>query len=128
MCRREMEKQESELSKKDSIIQDYKTITTRLSLRLEQMQDSSRVQLGDFEVMQRRVRSPTLIRLCLLYQDGVGQNCGAAAKSPGRESYVRQIQELELELARTKLSKVESECKVQVGTQFTIMGVPKESV
>lgn len=89
LCRKEMEKQELEIEKKNSIIQEYKGITSRLSQKLEHLQ-----MANDGTTVSSKIDTTN-------------------SKLSDADSRVRQIQELELELARTKLSKVESECKVQ---------------
>lgn len=98
LCRKEMEKQDSEISKKTAIIQDYKAITSQLSLRLEHVQNLLKARSENSEDAQEEIINKPITK---------------KSESHTIEKYVQQIRDLELELARTKLSKVESECKVQ---------------
>lgn len=118
MCRKELEKQELEIEKKNSVIQQYKGITSRLSQKLEQLQtvnDNTTVCI-DRWCPDRISLSSTSFQV----SSNVDSTDSKPSEADGR---VRQIQELELELARTKLSKVESECKVQVCELGTVRSI-----
>ncbi|XP_039253519.2 rab GTPase-activating protein 1-like [Styela clava] len=103
LCRREMERQETEISKKSTIINDYKTITSQLSIRIEQMQNQHKRELDKAKSM--RIENAT-------NPEPLENDILQAAENE-KEAFKQQIRNLELELAQTKLSKVESECKVQ---------------
>jgi len=95
VCKREVacvDRLEAELRVKENIIVDYKQITTQLSAKLERKESSSN-------------------------QEAVESGEGGASIT---EKAMSRVQELELELAQTKLALVETECKNQdLAHQFT---------
>jgi len=114
VCRRELDRSESESARNQTITADYKQICSQLSERLEKQQAGHKDELN---------RIKTQIQNC--------EVCGKLFTSDGQLSSVpshsttsdslnpelldkeRIIRELELELAQTKLALVESECKNQ---------------
>lgn len=50
MCRRELDKAESEIKKNSSIIGDYKQICSQLSERLEKQQTANKVEIEKIRV------------------------------------------------------------------------------
>jgi len=113
MYRKELEKSEQENVRSTAIIADYKQICSQLSERLEKQQTASKEEL---------LKIRTQVHGCdkcsqLIDTDGKIK-CPAVPTTEGDlnpllEARDRQIRELELELAQTKLALVESECKTQ---------------
>lgn len=115
MCRRELDKAESEIKKNSSIIGDYKQICSQLSERLEKQQTANKVEIEkirqkvddcdrcrDFFNKEGRVKGTTSVK-------GVSDEDTDEEK----ETLKNQLREMELELAQTKLQLVEAECKIQ---------------
>uniref|UniRef100_A0A3Q3AE36 Rab GTPase-activating protein 1 n=1 Tax=Kryptolebias marmoratus TaxID=37003 RepID=A0A3Q3AE36_KRYMA len=116
MCRRELDKSESEIKKNGSIIGEYKQICSQLSERLEKQQTANR---GELEKIRSKVES---CEKCssLFNKEGRVRAAGSAAPAGGpeetdeeKEALKNQLREMELELAQTKLQLVEAECKIQ---------------
>ncbi|XP_078263593.1 rab GTPase-activating protein 1-like isoform X4 [Rhinoraja longicauda] len=113
--RRELEKAESEVKKTSAIISEYKQICSQLSTRLEKQQAASKEEL---ELVKGKVL--TCERCCELFRkDGElqvpkpGQACALQHVDEEKELLTRQLREMELELAQTKLQLVEAKCKIQ---------------
>lgn len=115
MCRRELQRAESENLKNETIISQYKQICKQLNCRLEKEQLTSKQIL---ELIKTRTES---CEYCSKYMDTLVPNI-ANSKShleslqntqTDANEAESQARELELELARTKLALVESECKNQ---------------
>ncbi|ESO96116.1 hypothetical protein LOTGIDRAFT_116192 [Lottia gigantea] len=113
MCRRELDRAESESSRNTLIIADYKQICSQLSERLEKQQTASKEEL---------LRIRNVVKDCndcskLFDKDGnvklPDPVINPADQNPIIIDLKRQVRELELELAQTKLALVESECKTQ---------------
>lgn len=115
MCRRELDKAESEIKKNSSIIGDYKQICSQLSERLEKQQTANKVEIEkirqkvddcdrcrDFFNKEGRVKGTSSVK-------GVSDEDTDEEK----ETLKNQLREMELELAQTKLQLVEAECKIQ---------------
>uniref|UniRef100_H2YCK6 Rab-GAP TBC domain-containing protein n=1 Tax=Ciona savignyi TaxID=51511 RepID=H2YCK6_CIOSA len=113
MCRKEMDRQAQEINAKSKIVADYKTICSQLSLRLENMQVLHKEQLD----------AAMLVGCVLLLWENINKDNAPSTNMSelDREerhqvekgSLEKQIRDLELQLAQTKLKLVESECKVQ---------------
>ncbi|XP_049594949.1 rab GTPase-activating protein 1 isoform X2 [Syngnathus scovelli] len=116
MCRRELNKSESEIKKKVSIIAEYKQICSQLSERLEKEQASNRSELEKIRAIvegcdkcsslfnkEGRVRPPAK----------APPPDGGDETDEEKEDLKKQLREMELELAQTKLQLVEAECKIQ---------------
>uniref|UniRef100_A0A4W3GUR0 Rab GTPase-activating protein 1-like protein n=1 Tax=Callorhinchus milii TaxID=7868 RepID=A0A4W3GUR0_CALMI len=98
--RRELEKAESDIKKTSAIISEYKQICSQLSSRLEKQQAASKEELELLKVCVRLCSGPA----------GAGtERCVDEEK----ELLQKQLRELELELAQTKLQLVEAKCKIQ---------------
>uniref|UniRef100_A0A6Q2ZD86 Rab GTPase-activating protein 1 n=1 Tax=Esox lucius TaxID=8010 RepID=A0A6Q2ZD86_ESOLU len=95
MCRRELDKSESEIKKNGSIIGEYKQICSQLSERLEKQQTSNK---GELEKIRVRHGIPSH---------------DPTETDEEKEALKYQLREMELELAQTKLQLVEAECKIQ---------------
>ncbi|XP_014346117.1 rab GTPase-activating protein 1 isoform X1 [Latimeria chalumnae] len=115
MCRRELDKAESEIKKNSSIIGDYKQICSQLSERLEKQQTSNK---GELEKIRQKVEGCDRCRE-LFSKEGTLKIITSAKEDSNqdtdeeKESLKNQLREMELELAQTKLQLVEAECKIQ---------------
>ncbi|XP_062268303.1 rab GTPase-activating protein 1 isoform X2 [Platichthys flesus] len=116
MCRRELDKSESEIKKNGSIIGEYKQICSQLSERLEKQQTSTR---GELEKIRSKVEG---CEKCSSLFNKEGRVRAPVSTAPGggseetdeeKEGLKNQLREMELELAQTKLQLVEAECKIQ---------------
>lgn len=115
MCRRELDKAESEIKKNSSIIGDYKQICSQLSERLEKQQTANKVEI---EKIRQKVDD---CDRCRDFFSKEGRVKGASSvkglsdedTDEEKETLKNQLRELELELAQTKLQLVEAECKIQ---------------
>uniref|UniRef100_A0A8C6UCM2 Rab GTPase-activating protein 1 n=1 Tax=Neogobius melanostomus TaxID=47308 RepID=A0A8C6UCM2_9GOBI len=116
MCRRELDKSESEIKKNGSIIGEYKQICSQLSERLEKQQTATR---GELEKIRSKVEG---CEKCssLFNKEGrvratvnVAPTEGSEESDEEKEALKNQLREMELELAQTKLQLVEAECKIQ---------------
>ncbi|XP_038651105.1 rab GTPase-activating protein 1-like isoform X1 [Scyliorhinus canicula] len=113
--RRELEKAEYEVKKTSAIISEYKQICSQLSTRLEKQQAASKEEL---EIVKSKVMSCD--RCCELFRkDGEfqlpeqGQDLSDQDVDEEKELLKKQLREMELELAQTKLQLVEAKCKIQ---------------
>lgn len=115
MCRRELDKAESEIKKNSSIIGDYKQICSQLSERLEKQQTANRVEI---EKIRQKVDDCERCRE-FFSQEGHVKGVSSAKEildentDEEKETLKNQLREMELELAQTKLQLVEAECKIQ---------------
>ncbi|XP_036185631.1 rab GTPase-activating protein 1 isoform X4 [Myotis myotis] len=115
MCRRELDKAESEIKKNSSIIGDYKQICSQLSERLEKQQTANKVEI---EKIRQKVDDCERCRE-LFNKEGRIKGISAAKEAldedtdEEKETLKNQLREMELELAQTKLQLVEAECKIQ---------------
>uniref|UniRef100_A0A8D3C217 Rab GTPase-activating protein 1 n=1 Tax=Scophthalmus maximus TaxID=52904 RepID=A0A8D3C217_SCOMX len=116
MCRRELDKSESEIKKNGSIIGEYKQICSQLSERLEKQQTATR---GELEKIRSKVEG---CEKCSSLFNKEGRVRAAVSTAPAgsaeetdeeKEGLKNQLREMELELAQTKLQLVEAECKIQ---------------
>ncbi|XP_043106242.1 rab GTPase-activating protein 1 isoform X4 [Puntigrus tetrazona] len=115
MCRRELDKSESEIKKNGSIIGEYKQICSQLSERLEKQQTANR---GELEKIRMKVEG---CEKCSILFSKEGRLKVLSAPKEGseedtdeeKEALKNQLREMELELAQTKLQLVEAECKIQ---------------
>ncbi|XP_055010002.1 rab GTPase-activating protein 1 isoform X1 [Boleophthalmus pectinirostris] len=116
MCRRELDKSESEIKKNGSIIGEYKQICSQLSERLEKQQTATR---GELEKIRSKVEDCE--RCSSLFNKEGRVRAAVNSAPPGgseetdeeKEVLKNQLREMELELAQTKLQLVEAECKIQ---------------
>ncbi|XP_037654236.1 rab GTPase-activating protein 1 isoform X1 [Choloepus didactylus] len=115
MCRRELDKAESEIKKNSSIIGDYKQICSQLSERLERQQTANKVEI---EKIRQKVDD---CERCREFFNKEGRVKGISSTKEvldedtdeEKELLKNQLREMELELAQTKLQLVEAECKIQ---------------
>uniref|UniRef100_UPI00398F0821 rab GTPase-activating protein 1-like isoform X7 n=1 Tax=Pristiophorus japonicus TaxID=55135 RepID=UPI00398F0821 len=113
--RRELEKAESEVRKTSAIISEYKQICSQLSTRLEKQQAASKEEL---EMVKGKLLSCE--HCCQLFRkDGElqppdpGTDHTHRDRDEEKELLKKQLREMELELAQTKLQLVEAKCKIQ---------------
>ncbi|XP_032107499.1 rab GTPase-activating protein 1 isoform X1 [Sapajus apella] len=115
MCRRELDKAESEIKKNSSIIGDYKQICSQLSERLEKQQTANKIEI---EKIRQKVDD---CERCREFFNKEGRVKGISSTKEvldedtdeEKETLKNQLREMELELAQTKLQLVEAECKIQ---------------
>ncbi|XP_050733709.1 rab GTPase-activating protein 1-like isoform X2 [Eriocheir sinensis] len=109
LLKREVEKGDVETQSKTAIIADYKNICSQLSERLdkEQAANASTINMYKAKVASCEKCSALLSPVC-----GPPTEVGLE-ESPAVTRLQQQVRELELELAKTKLALVESECKNQ---------------
>ncbi|XP_054717998.1 rab GTPase-activating protein 1-like [Uloborus diversus] len=115
MCRRELQRAETESVRNAAIISDYKQICSQLSTRLEKEQTAAKQHI---EIVKDKIENCIE---CSKYLDLIAPT--TSSKNAFKESQLNkenqtheienQARELELELARTKLALVEAECKNQ---------------
>ncbi|XP_068104258.1 rab GTPase-activating protein 1 isoform X1 [Hyperolius riggenbachi] len=116
MCRRELDKAESEIKKNSSIIGDYKQICSQLSERLEKQQTSNKAEI---EKIRQKVEGCERCREFFNTEGKVKlvsatkDNSTEEDADEEKETLKNQLREMELELAQTKLQLVEAECKIQ---------------
>ncbi|XP_007540025.1 rab GTPase-activating protein 1 isoform X1 [Erinaceus europaeus] len=115
MCRRELDKAESEIKKNSSIIGDYKQICSQLSERLEKQQTANKVEIekirqkvDDCERCREFFNKEGRIKSISSAKDVLDEDTDEE-----KETLKNQLREMELELAQTKLQLVEAECKIQ---------------
>eukprot|EP00058_Branchiostoma_floridae_P023759 XP_002609249.1 hypothetical protein BRAFLDRAFT_86841 [Branchiostoma floridae] len=114
MCRRELERTEKEINRNATIIADYKQICTQLSERLEHQQTAAKEELARIKGQVK-----TCEKCCKLFTENGDVKIEALPETPdGTENpdvqvVKKQLREMELELAQTKLQLVEAECKNQ---------------
>ncbi|XP_063795740.1 rab GTPase-activating protein 1-like isoform X4 [Pseudophryne corroboree] len=111
--RKQLEKAEQEIKKTTAIIAEYKQICSQLSTRLEKQQTANREEL---EIVKAKVMSCSHCRE-IFSKEGSAQSSGSKAGDPGdddeKDSLMKHLREMELELAQTKLQLVEAKCKIQ---------------
>ncbi|XP_036116722.1 rab GTPase-activating protein 1 isoform X5 [Molossus molossus] len=123
MCRRELDKAESEIKKNSSIIGDYKQICSQLSERLEKQQTANKVEI---EKIRQKVDD---CERCREFFNKEGHVKGTSASKDvldedtdeEKETLKNQLREMELELAQTKLQLVEAECKIQEEAHYLLL-------
>ncbi|XP_077188633.1 rab GTPase-activating protein 1-like isoform X1 [Paroedura picta] len=113
--RKQLEKAESEIKKTTAIIAEYKQICSQLSSRLEKQQTASKEEL---EVVKGKVMA---CKHCseIFSKEGTLKVTALPRESQGMETddekdaLNKQLREMELDLAQTKLQLVEAKCKIQ---------------
>ncbi|XP_042322330.1 rab GTPase-activating protein 1-like isoform X3 [Sceloporus undulatus] len=113
--RKQLEKAESEIKKTTAIIAEYKQICTQLSSRLEKQQAASKEEL---EVLKGKVMA---CKHCseIFSKEGTLKVPAVPRENPGtvtddeKDALKKQLREMELDLAQTKLQLVEAKCKIQ---------------
>lgn len=113
--RKQLEKAEYEIKKTTAIIAEYKQICSQLSTRLEKQQAASKEEL---EAVKGKMMA---CKHCsdLFSKEGAGKPVAVSREDQGleaddeKDSLKKQLREMELELAQTKLQLVEAKCKIQ---------------
>ncbi|NWR75503.1 RBG1L protein, partial [Centropus unirufus] len=113
--RKQLEKAESEIKKTTAIIAEYKQICSQLSTRLEKQQAASKDEL---EVVKGKVMA---CKHCseIFSKEGTLKLPPVSMENKGietddeKDALKKQLREMELELAQTKLQLVEAKCKIQ---------------
>ncbi|XP_026559132.1 rab GTPase-activating protein 1-like isoform X4 [Pseudonaja textilis] len=114
MFRKQLEKAESEIKKTSAIIAEYKQICSQLSSRLERQQVASKEEL---EVVKGKVMtckhcSEIFSKEGTLKVPAVKERSGEDTDDE-KDALKKQLREMELDLAQTKLQLVEAKCKIQ---------------
>ncbi|EPQ08678.1 rab GTPase-activating protein 1-like isoform X4 [Myotis yumanensis] len=113
--RKQLEKAEYEIKKTTAIIAEYKQICSQLSTRLEKQQAASKEEL---EVVKGKMMA---CKHCsdIFSKEGALKPAAISREDQGiesddeKDSLKKQLREMELELAQTKLQLVEAKCKIQ---------------
>ncbi|NXF03373.1 RBG1L protein, partial [Smithornis capensis] len=113
--RKQLEKAESEIKKTTAIIAEYKQICSQLSTRLEKQQAASKDEL---EVVKGKVMackhcSEIFSKEGALKLPAVSTDNKGIETDDEKDALKKQLREMELELAQTKLQLVEAKCKIQ---------------
>ncbi|XP_064371664.1 rab GTPase-activating protein 1-like isoform X3 [Dromaius novaehollandiae] len=113
--RKQLEKAESEIKKTTAIIAEYKQICSQLSTRLEKQQAASKDEL---EVVKGKVMackhcSEIFSKEGALKVPAVSRENQGIETDDEKDALTKQLREMELELAQTKLQLVEAKCKIQ---------------
>ncbi|NXO04425.1 RBG1L protein, partial [Rhinopomastus cyanomelas] len=113
--RKQLEKAESEIKKTTAIIAEYKQICSQLSTRLEKQQAASKDEL---EVVKGKVMackhcSEIFSKEGTLKLSAVNRENKGLETDDEKDALKKQLREMELELAQTKLQLVEAKCKIQ---------------
>ncbi|XP_067388480.1 rab GTPase-activating protein 1-like isoform X2 [Emydura macquarii macquarii] len=113
--RKQLEKAESEIKKTTAIIAEYKQICSQLSTRLEKQQAASKEEL---EVVKGKVMackhcSEMFSKEGALKLPAVSRDTQGTETDDEKDALKKQLREMELELAQTKLQLVEAKCKIQ---------------
>ncbi|XP_039623159.1 rab GTPase-activating protein 1-like isoform X1 [Polypterus senegalus] len=113
--RRELEKAEFEIKKTTAIIAEYKQICSQLSMRLEKQQVASKEELDIVKgkVMSCEHCSEVFSKEGTLQMPAVSRDNRDQDIDEEKESLKKQLREMELDLAQTKLQLVEAKCKIQ---------------
>ncbi|XP_073449542.1 rab GTPase-activating protein 1-like isoform X5 [Aquarana catesbeiana] len=111
--RKQLEKAEQEIKKTTAIIAEYKQICSQLSTRLEKQQTASREEL---EILKAKLMSCSHCSE-IFSKEGSAQGSSKDESGDGgddeKDSLMKHLREMELELAQTKLQLVEAKCKIQ---------------
>ncbi|RXN09946.1 rab GTPase-activating 1-like protein [Labeo rohita] len=113
MFRKELDKAEADIKRSNNIIADYKQICSQLNAKLENQKAQADKEL---EGIKSKMLECERCRQ-IFSMDGTIQLCSESdntcAQDEVKASLREQVQELERELAQTKLQMVESKCKIQ---------------
>ncbi|XP_030062286.1 rab GTPase-activating protein 1-like isoform X6 [Microcaecilia unicolor] len=113
--RKQLEKAELEIKKTTAIIAEYKQICSQLSTRLEKQQAANKEEL---EIVKGKVMSCTQCSE-IFSKEGALRRSSSSKENQGmvtddeKDLLTKQLREMELDLAQTKLQLVEAKCKIQ---------------
>uniref|UniRef100_A0A8C6HLN9 Rab GTPase-activating protein 1-like n=1 Tax=Mus spicilegus TaxID=10103 RepID=A0A8C6HLN9_MUSSI len=113
--RKQLEKAEYEIKKTTAIIAEYKQICSQLSTRLEKQQAASKEELEAVKgkMMACKHCSDIFSKEGALKPVAVNREDQGLEADDEKDSLKKQLREMELELAQTKLQLVEAKCKIQ---------------
>uniref|UniRef100_A0A8C2ZWB9 Rab GTPase-activating protein 1 n=1 Tax=Cyclopterus lumpus TaxID=8103 RepID=A0A8C2ZWB9_CYCLU len=110
MCRRELDKSESEIKKNGSIIGEYKQVcTVYLKHELRNYLKTHKIRIEGCEKCSSLFNKEGRVRAAVTSASAGGTE----ETDEEKEDLKSQLREMELELAQTKLQLVEAECKIQ---------------
>jgi hypothetical protein len=116
MCRRELERAETEIARNAKIIAEYKQICSQLQSRFESEQSSSRESLQNIvEKVSNCERCAKLLNSnhnTEINGDNKEQKTDFVNSSGNQLQ--QKIEDLETELVKTKVALVEAECRNEV--------------
>uniref|UniRef100_K7GA62 Rab GTPase-activating protein 1-like n=1 Tax=Pelodiscus sinensis TaxID=13735 RepID=K7GA62_PELSI len=117
--RKQLEKAESEIKKTTAIIAEYKQICSQLSTRLEKQQTASKEELEIVKgkVMACKHCSEIFSKEGALKLPAISKETQGTETDDEKDALKKQLREMELELAQTKLQLVEAKCKIQAYLQ-----------
>jgi len=124
MCRRELDRLDTEIKRSNTIIADYKQICGQLSERLEKQQTIAQLNVKKYKDQMSSCNSCSAamesIEAASADEGSRSEDRtqkldkdGDERKTDKEKEMQQQLQELEMELAQTKLALVESECRTQ---------------
>ncbi|XP_040132861.2 rab GTPase-activating protein 1-like isoform X10 [Ictidomys tridecemlineatus] len=113
--RKQLEKAEYEIKKTTAIIAEYKQICSQLSTRLEKQQAASKEELEAVKgkMMACKHCSDIFSKEGTLKPAAISREDQGIEADDEKDSLKKQLREMELELAQTKLQLVEAKCKIQ---------------
>ncbi|XP_060220522.1 rab GTPase-activating protein 1-like isoform X1 [Meriones unguiculatus] len=113
--RKQLEKAEYEIKKTTAIIAEYKQICSQLSTRLEKQQAASKEELEAVKgkMMACKHCSDIFSKEGALKPVAINREDQGIEVDDEKDSLKKQLREMELELAQTKLQLVEAKCKIQ---------------
>ncbi|KAM5144687.1 rab GTPase-activating protein 1-like isoform 3-T3 [Callospermophilus lateralis] len=113
--RKQLEKAEYEIKKTTAIIAEYKQICSQLSTRLEKQQAASKEELETVKgkMMACKHCSDIFSKEGTLKPAAISREDQGIEADDEKDSLKKQLREMELELAQTKLQLVEAKCKIQ---------------
>lgn len=113
MFRKELDKAEADIKRSNNIIADYKQICSQLNAKLENQKVQADKELA--VIKSKMLECEQCMHI--FSKDGSVQLCSenedTSALDEVKASLREQVQELERELAQTKLQMVESKCQIQ---------------
>uniref|UniRef100_A0A671T628 Rab GTPase-activating protein 1 n=1 Tax=Sinocyclocheilus anshuiensis TaxID=1608454 RepID=A0A671T628_9TELE len=109
MCRRELDKSESEIKKNGSIIGEYKQVNTHTHTHTHALTHSPLMKVEGCEKCSILFSKEGRLKVLSASKEGSEEDTDEE-----KEALKNQLREMELELAQTKLQLVEAECKIQV--------------
>ncbi|KAL6090976.1 hypothetical protein STEG23_015529, partial [Scotinomys teguina] len=114
--RKQLEKAEYEIKKTTAIIAEYKQICSQLSTRLEKQQAASKEELEAVKgkMMACQHCSDIFSKEGALKPAAISREDQGIEADDEKDSLRKQLREMELELAQTKLQLVEAKCKIQL--------------
>ncbi|VDN30030.1 unnamed protein product [Gongylonema pulchrum] len=113
MCRREVQRLESEAMRSQSIILNYKQICSDLSYRLDKQQENYQTQKKRISVGRRALLNLSEFQQYSPVKEENGCGLRVVELMDKLEESEQRVRQLELSLAQTKLELVEAQCRNQ---------------